>query len=165
MMAWGVVRAMEKHAGFRRIVTKDGTILEQEEFELGVAVALEGDRLGTAVVRRSNRLGWAEFTAAYGAAVESTRTGKIEDVQAPVNLTSLGAFGIEKAWPIVVPPAMSTLFVGTAHERMINDGGVVYPVEVVTLSITFDHRVVNGVGAAAFLQELKAQFENFRLPD
>jgi pyruvate/2-oxoglutarate dehydrogenase complex dihydrolipoamide acyltransferase (E2) component len=164
MMAWGVVRAMEKHAGFRRIVTKDGTILEQKDFELGVAVALEGDRLGTAVVRRSNRLDWTGFTAAYAAAVESTRTGKIEDVQAPVNLTSLGAFGIEKAWPIVVPPAMSTLFVGTAHERMINDGGVVYPVEVVTLSITFDHRVVNGAGAAAFLQELKAQFENFRLP-
>ncbi len=164
MMGWCVVRAMEKHAGFRRIVTKDGTILEQKDFELGIAVALEGDRLGTAVVRRSNRLGWAEFVTAYTAAVDSTRTGKIEDVQAPLNLTSLGAFGIEKAWPIVVPPAMSTLFVGTAHERMINDGGVVYPVEVVTLSITFDHRVVNGVGAAAFLQELKAQFEGFKLP-
>ncbi|MDB6126646.1 MAG: bfmBAB [Verrucomicrobia bacterium] len=164
MMAWCVIRAMEKHAAFRRIVTKDGTILEQAEFELGVAVALEGDRLGTAVIRRSNRLSWAEFITAYAAALEATRTGKIEDVQAPLNLTSLGAFGIEKAWPIVVPPAMSTLFVGTAHERMINDEGVIYPAEVVTLSITFDHKVVNGVGSAAFLQELKAQFEGFKLP-
>jgi pyruvate/2-oxoglutarate dehydrogenase complex dihydrolipoamide acyltransferase (E2) component len=164
MMGWCVVRAMEQHAAFRRIVTKDGTILEQKEFELGVAVALAGDRLGTAVVRRSNQLSWAEFAAAYHAAVEATRAGKVEDVQAPVNLTSLGAFGIEKAWPIVVPPAMCTLFVGAAHERMVNDEGVVYPAEVVTLSITFDHRVVNGVGAAAFLQELKAQFEGFKLP-
>lgn len=164
MMGWCVVRAMERHAPFRRIVAKDGTILEQQEFDLGVAVALEGDRLGTAVVRRSNRLSWAEFVAAYHAAVEATRSGKIEDVQSPLNLTSLGAFGIEKAWPIVVPPAMSTLFVGTAHERMINDGGVVYPAEVVTLSITFDHKVVNGAGTAAFLQELKAQFEGFKLP-
>ncbi|MDB6168709.1 MAG: bfmBAB [Verrucomicrobia bacterium] len=163
MMGWCVVRAMEKHAPFRRIVTKDGTILEQAEFELGVAVALEGGRLGTAVLRRSNRLSWTEFVSAYAAAVESTRTGRVEDVQAPLNLTSLGAFGIEKAWPIVVPPAMSTLFVGTAHERMINDGGVVYPAEVVTLSITFDHKVVNGAGAAAFLQEIKAQFEGFKL--
>ena len=164
MMGWCVVRAMEKHAPFRRIVAKDGTILEQQEFDLGVAVALEGDRLGTAVVRRSNRLGWAEFVEVYNAAVEATRRGQIEDVQAPLNLTSLGAFGIEKAWPIVVPPAMSTLFVGTAHERMINDGGVVYPAEVVTLSITFDHKVVNGAGTAAFLQDLKAQFEGFKLP-
>ena len=88
----------------------------------------------------------------------------MEDVQAPLNLTSLGAFGIEKAWPIVVPPAMSTLFVGTAHERMINDGGVVYPAEVVTLSITFDHKVVNGAGTAAFLQDVKTLFEGFKLP-
>jgi 2-oxoisovalerate dehydrogenase E1 component len=164
MMAWCVVRAMERHAAFRRVVAKDGAILEQAEFELGVAVALEGDRLGTAVIRRSNRLGWAEFVAAYGAAVEATRAGRVEEVQAPLNLTSLGAFGIEKAWPIVVPPAMSTLFVGTAHERMINAGGVIHPAEVVTLSITFDHRVVNGAGTASFLQELRAQFEGFRLP-
>jgi len=165
MMAWCVVRAMEKHAAFRRIVAKDGAILEQAEFELGIAVALEGDRLGTAVVRRSNRLNWTEFVAAYAAAVEATRAGRVEEVQSPLNLTSLGAFGIEKAQPIVVPPAMSTLFVGTAHERMINDGGMIHPVEVVTLSVTFDHRVVNGAGAAAFLQELKAQFENFKLPE
>lgn len=164
MMGWCVVRAMEQHAGFRRIVAKDGTILEQAEFELGVAVALDGDRLATAVVRRGNRLGWTEFVAAYAAAVELTRTGKVEDVQSPLILTSLGAFGIEKAWPIVVPPAMCTLFVGSAHERMVNDGGVIYPTEVITLSLTFDHKVVNGAGAAAFLQDVKRQFEEFRIP-
>lgn len=165
MMAWCVVRAMEKHAPFRRIVAKDGAILEHAEFELGIAVALQGDRLATAVIRRSNRLDWAGFVAAYNTAIESTRTGKPEEVQAPLNLTSLGAFGIEKAQPIVVPPAMSTLFVGTAHERMINEDGVIHPVEVVTLSVTFDHRVVNGAGTAAFLQELKTQFEGFKLPE
>jgi 2-oxoisovalerate dehydrogenase E1 component len=165
MMAWCVVRAMEKHAAFRRIVAKDGAILEHKDFELGIAVALEGDRLATAVIRKSNLFDWPGFVAAYNKAVETARTGKPEEVQAPLNLTSLGAFGIEKAQPIVVPPAMSTLFVGTAHERMINDAGVIHPVEVATLSVTFDHRVVNGAGTAAFLQELKGQFENFKLPE
>lgn len=165
MMAWCVVRAMEKHPAFRRIVAKDGAILEHKDFELGIAVALEGDRLATAVIRKSNSFDWPGFVAAYAKALESARTGKPEEVQAPLNLTSLGAFGIEKAQPIVVPPAMSTLFVGTAHERMINHDGVVFPVEVVTLSVTFDHRVVNGAGTAAFLQELKGQFENFKLPE
>jgi len=64
----------------------------------------------------------------------------------------------------VVPPAMSTLFIGAAHEKMVKDGGVIYPTEVVTLSLTFDHRVVNGAGAAAFMMELKRQFESFTLP-
>ncbi|HYC71410.1 MAG TPA: thiamine pyrophosphate-dependent enzyme [Opitutaceae bacterium] len=164
MMAWCVTRAMERHAAFRCLVGKDGGIVEQADFELGVAVALEGDRLATAAIPAASRLGWPEFVAAYHRAVEETRAGRLVDVQAPLNITSLGAFGVESATPIVVPPAMATLFVGTAHERMINDGGVIHPVEVVTLSLTFDHRVVNGAGAAAFLQDLKREFEQFKLP-
>jgi 2-oxoisovalerate dehydrogenase E1 component len=165
MMAWCVVRAQEKHAAFRCIVNKDGAILEQPDFDLGVAVALDGDRLATAPVSAANKLAWADFVAAYNRAVEETRAGKLIDVQAPVNLTSLGAFGVESATPIVVPPAMCTLFVGSAHERLINDGGVIHPVEVITLSLTFDHKVVNGATAAAFLQEVKAQMEGFKLPE
>jgi 2-oxoisovalerate dehydrogenase E1 component len=164
MMAWCVTRAMELHAGFRRVVSKDGVIHELGDFELGVAVALEGDRLGTAAIAAANKLAWPDFVAAYNRAVEETRRGRMTEVQAPLNISSLGAFGVESATPIVVPPAMSTLFIGTAHEKMIKDGGQVYPQEVVTLSLTFDHRVVNGAGAAAFMMELKRQFETFRLP-
>ena len=164
IMAWCVTRAQVKFPAFRCLTAKDGTITELTDFDQGVAVALEGDRLATAPISAANKLSWADFTTAYNRAVDETRAGKLIDVQAPMNITSLGAFGIEKAWPIVVPPAMGTLFIGTAHERMINDGGVVYPAEVVTLSITFDHRVVNGVGVAAFLQEVKAQMEGFKLP-
>ncbi len=164
MMAWCVTRAQEKHAAFRCLTNKDGGVTELADFDQGVAVALEGDRLATAPILAANRLSWADFTAAYHRAVEETRAGKVVDVQAPVNITSLGAFGIEKAWPIVVPPAMGTLFIGTAHEKMVNDGGVIHPVQVVTLSLTFDHRVVNGAGVAAFLQDVKQQMETFKLP-
>jgi pyruvate/2-oxoglutarate dehydrogenase complex dihydrolipoamide acyltransferase (E2) component len=59
---------------------------------------------------------------------------------------------------------MATVFIGAAHERLINDEGVIHPAEVITLSLTFDHRVVNGAGAAAFMQEVKSQLENFQLP-
>jgi 2-oxoisovalerate dehydrogenase E1 component len=164
MLAWAVCHAMERHAGFRCIITREGEILQQNNFDLGFAVALEGDRLATAVIRESNRLGFTDFAAAYVKALADTRAGKIMEVQSPINLTSLGAFGIESAVPIVVPPAVGTLFIGRAHERMINEGGQIYPQEVATLSLTFDHRVVNGAGAAAFMHEIKAQIEGFRLP-
>lgn len=164
MMAWCVVRAQEKHAAFRCLVGKDGAILETADFDAGVAVALDGDRLATAPIVAANKLAWADFVAAYNKAVEETRAGKLIDVQAPVNITSLGAFGVESATPIVVPPSMATIFIGSAHERMINAGGIIHPAEVITLSLTFDHKVVNGAAAAAFLQEVKAQMENFKLP-
>jgi pyruvate/2-oxoglutarate dehydrogenase complex dihydrolipoamide acyltransferase (E2) component len=164
MMAWGVTRVMEKHAGFRRIVARDGLIYAQQDFDLGIAVALSGDRLATAAVVGANRLAWPDFVAAYNRAIAETRAGKIADLQAPLNISSLGAFGIETAVPLVVPPAMSTLFIGAAHERLHNDHGVIHPIEVITLSLTFDHRVVNGMGAAAFMAELKQVFESFKLP-
>lgn len=164
MMAWCVTRTMEQHAGFRRVVNKEAIIHETTDFDLGVAVALAGDRLGTAAISLANKLAWPEFVTAYNRAIEETRAGKMAEVLAPLNISSLGAFGVESATPIVVPPAMSTLFIGAAHEKMIKDGGVVYPMEVVTLSLTFDHRVVNGAGAAAFMMELKRQLETFKLP-
>ncbi len=164
MLAWCIVRAMERHAPFRRLTMKDGDIVEREVFDFGVAVALDDDRLATAVVPGASRLDWPGFCAAYAQGIAAVRGGKIEDVQTPLILTSLGAFGIESATPMVVPPSMGTLFAGKTHERMINHDGVVYPEEVTTLSLTFDHRVVNGAGAAAFLRDVKAQIENFQLP-
>ena len=117
-----------------------------------------------AVIRDANRLGFTAFAAAYAQALADTRAGRITEVQSPINLTSLGAFGVESAIPIVVPPAVGTLFIGRAHERLVNEGGQIYPQEVITLSLTFDHRVVNGAGAAAFMHEVKAQIEGFALP-
>ncbi len=164
MLAWTITRAMVKHPAFRRLVTKDSGIVERRPFDLGVAVALAGDRLATAALHDADTLDWPAFGAAYAQAVADTRAGKLEDVQAPLIITSLGAFGIEVATPMVVPPSMGTLFIGKAHERMVNESGVVYPVEVVTLSLTFDHKVVNGAGAAAFLHDLKVLTEAFNLP-
>ncbi|MBS0631656.1 MAG: 2-oxo acid dehydrogenase subunit E2 [Verrucomicrobia bacterium] len=164
MIAWCVTRALEKHAEFRRIVSRDGVIQQLQDFDLGIAVALEGDKLATAVVPQANRLDWHGMAAAYAQALAAVRAGKLNEVQAPLNLTSLGAFGLEAATPIVVPPSVATLFVGQAHERMVNEGGVIYPVESVILSLTFDHKVVNGAGAAAFVREVKKQMEHFQLP-
>src|ERR1700730_627205 len=48
MIAWAVVRAMEKHAPFRRLILEDDRIIENDDFDLGVAVALEDGRLATA---------------------------------------------------------------------------------------------------------------------
>jgi 2-oxoisovalerate dehydrogenase E1 component len=164
MVAWCITRAMTRHGPFRRLIGKDGRIMESSAFDLGVAVALDNDRLATAVIHRANELEFADYCAAYLAGVADVRAGKIEDVQAPLILTSLGAFGIEAATPMVVPPSIGTLFVGKTHERMVNHDGAVFPEEVTTLSLTFDHRVVNGAGAGAFLRDVKTEIERFVIP-
>jgi 2-oxoisovalerate dehydrogenase E1 component len=164
MLAWAVVRAMERHAPFRRLMLDDDRIIEHEDFDLGVAVALEGDRLATAVITEANKFAWPEFVTRYHETVEATRTGRVDAMNAPIVISSLGAFGVRTGAPIVVPPSVGTLFVGTAHQELSPNGKKAQSVEVITLSLTFDHRVVNGAGAANFVHEIKELIENFQVP-
>src|SRR6266536_1660942 len=164
MIAWAVVRAMEKHAPFRRLILEDDQIVQNEDFDLGIAVALEGDRLATAVITNANRKNWPKFVKIYGEAVAATRGGRLDAMNAPVATTRLGAFGVKAGAPIVVPPSVRPLFVGTAHRELIPNKNKNESAEVITLSLTFDHRVVNGAGAAAFANEIKKQIEGFKIP-
>jgi len=163
MIAWAVVRAMEKHPPFRRLILEDETIVENENFDLGIAVAIEGDRLATAVVTEANQKSWEEFADVYRKIVDETRAGRVDAMNAPVVISSLGAFGVRTAAPIVVPPSVGTLFIGSAHREMLLNGKKNETAEVITLSLTFDHRVVNGAGAANFVHEIKEQIEHFNL--
>jgi len=164
MIAWAVVRAMEKHPPFRRLILEDDQIIESEDFDLGIAVSLEDDRLATAVITQANRKTWPEFVKIYNETVDATRGGRVDAMNAPVVITSLGAFGVKAGAPIVVPPSIGTLFVGTAHRELTPNGKENETAEVVTLSLTFDHRVVNGAGAASFANEIKQQVEGFKIP-
>ena len=163
MIAWAVVRAMEKHAPFRRLILEDDHIIENDDFDLGLAVALEGDRLATAVITQANKKSWPEFMKIYNETVDATRSGRVDAMNAPVVITSLGAFGVRAGAPIVVPPSVGTLFVGSAHQELFANGDKNEPAEVITLSLTFDHRVVNGAGAASFVHEIKEQIEGFKI--
>src|SRR5882757_3337215 len=164
MIAWAVVRAMEKHAPFRRLILEDDQIVQNDDFDLGVAVALEGERLATAVITTANQKSWLEFIITYNESVAATRGGRVDAMNAPVVITSLGAFEVKAGAPIVVPPSVGTLFVGTAHRELISNKNKNESAEVITLSLTFDHRVVNGAGAAAFANEIKKQIEGFKIP-
>jgi 2-oxoisovalerate dehydrogenase E1 component len=164
MVAWAVVRAMEKHAPFRRLILEDDQIVQNEDFDLGIAVALEGDRLATAVITNANRKNWPEFVKIYNEAVAATRGGRVDAMNAPVVITSLGAFGVKAGSPIVVPPSVGTLFIGSAHRELILNKNKNETAEMITLSLTFDHRVVNGAGAASFANEIKEQIEEFKIP-
>ena len=62
-------------------------------------------------------------------------------------------------------PPIATLFVGTSHLEPIVEGKGVGHQEVVTMDLTFDHRWINGVGAASFMADIRKGVEEFELPD
>src|SRR5438034_10398230 len=78
MIAWSVIRAMEKHAPFRRLILEDDQIVQNDDFDLGIAVTLEDDRLATAVITNANKKSWPEFVKVYNQTVVATRGGRVD---------------------------------------------------------------------------------------
>ncbi|MBR4881101.1 MAG: 2-oxo acid dehydrogenase subunit E2, partial [Clostridia bacterium] len=78
-------------------------------------------------------------------------------------VTNLSAMGIESFTPVVNPPQTGILGVGTSMRRVKNVGGEDVFYDAMGLSLTFDHRALDGAPAAKFLKELCANLENFDL--
>ncbi|MEO0508450.1 MAG: thiamine pyrophosphate-dependent enzyme [Verrucomicrobiota bacterium] len=164
MTAWAVLEAMRKHERFASVVRGDELVYDPDRFDLGVAVALPGDQLETAVVKNISNLDWESFIPEFSDALRRTRHGEIESKnRVPLSISSMGAYNVRSAIPIVVPPAIATLFIGAPYQLpdpKSKDGATM---EVASLVLTFDHRWINGVGAAAFLSDVRKGIERFDL--
>lgn len=162
MTAWAVVQAMHKHERFASIIRGADLAHDPDRFDLGMAVALPGDALETAVVQRANTLEWAEFSDVFNDSLRRTRHGEVDSKnRVSLSISSMGAYNVRSAIPIVVPPSVATLFIGapyTLPDPKSKDGEMM---EVASLVLTFDHRWINGVGAAAFLSDVRKGIERF----
>jgi len=95
--------------------------------------------------------------------VENASRGELaiaELVGGTFTVTNLGAFGIEAFIPLVNPPQTAIIGVGKTYMKPVAVGDKIVVKPLVTISLVFDHRVVDGAPAAAFLQEVKRFLEN-----
>lgn len=165
MISWCVVRAMAEHPKFRSTMPNETTLRTYKGANLGIAVALPGDELVTAVVPNADTLSWSDFAQAARAQIEKARDGNDQATEATtLSITNMAAFGLHDAVPVVVSPSVATLFMGEAFWHPVAKMGGYDFVRMVNLSLTFDHRVINGVGAANFLNAVKNNIESFTSP-
>lgn len=161
MVAWALVQAMKRHPVFSCTVSPDDSLQQNEVFDFGVAVALKADALDTAIIPRASELDGPGFLKAYNEAIREARDGhKRSKASVPLILTSMGGFSVRDAQPLVVPPAVGTLFLGEAHWETRGPDKMV---EEVKLCLSFDHRWLNGAACAHFLQDVKQEMEAFKL--
>ena len=93
---------------------------------------------------------------------ERARTGKLarEDITGGTfTVSNLGMFGIDRFDAIINPPQVGILAVGAARERVIARDGAAVVAKVATLTLSADHRVVDGAVGAAFLADLRTALE------
>jgi pyruvate dehydrogenase E2 component (dihydrolipoamide acetyltransferase) len=148
--------ALKKHPRLNaRIVGQEIHLLT--DIHIGVAVALD-DGLIVPVLRNPDRKPLKAIAAENREFAQRARTGKLgpaEVTGGTFTITNLGAFGIDTFTPIINPPEAAILGVGRIVERITRrDADLVWQ-QMMTLSLTIDHRVVDGAPAAAFLQTLR----------
>ena len=76
------------------------------------------------------------------------------------SVSNLGMYGIDAFTPIIIPPESAILGVGRITEKLVRVPRGAEWRHVMSLSLTFDHRVVDGAPAAAFLQTIGKHLEN-----
>jgi pyruvate dehydrogenase E2 component (dihydrolipoamide acetyltransferase) len=137
-------------------------IVSPEVFHIGIAVDTDAG-LVVPVVRDVSRLSLRELSIRSRDLIERAQQRKLSASElqgGTFTITSLGAFGIDAFTPIINYPECAILGIGRIRRcpAVHNDQIVIR--DQVTLSLTFDHRITDGVPAARFLQTLSALIEN-----
>jgi pyruvate dehydrogenase E2 component (dihydrolipoamide acetyltransferase) len=131
---------------------------------LGIAVALPGDEMVTAVVRDAGRMDRQEFFDAVATQIESARDGRDQaDESTTLTISNIGKAGMRIGIPAIVAPAVATLAIGETFAQPVPEGNSFKFTTMATATLSFDHRVANGVGAANFLNDIKAEIQSFRI--
>jgi pyruvate dehydrogenase E2 component (dihydrolipoamide acetyltransferase) len=133
-----------------------------ERADIGVAVAIE-DGLITPIVRGAESKGLAQIAAEVRELAERARSRKLrpeEFTGATFSISNLGMFGIDEFTAVINPPEAAILAVGAMTPRPVVRDGEVTVRQMMRVTMSCDHRVIDGATGARFLQTFKRMLEN-----
>lgn len=130
--------------------------------DIAVAVATERGLI-TPIVKHADNLNIAEIAMTVAALAQRARSGKLEPSEyqgGSFSLSNLGSFGVEEFDAIINPPQGAILAVGRARLDPVEDDGAIRIVPQIHLSLSCDHRAIDGVDGARFLEALANLIES-----
>lgn len=144
-------------------VSLDGNnILYKKDVNIGLAVAVEGGLL-VPVIKNADKLSMREIALERMRLVEGARNRSLsgEDMRGGTfTITNLGAMGIDFFTPILNPPETAIIGIGRSEDKVVVVNGEMTIRNRMGLSLTADHRVIDGAAAAEFMEEVVAQLSN-----
>lgn len=157
-----VIETLKAHPGLN--ATLDGEVIEHHAaVHLGLAIPLPGDLLVAPALFDADRLDGESLSQARKALVDKALAGKLsvkELTGATFTVSNLGLSRVHHFTPVLNPPQVAILGVGGVQRRLeLGPSGELVEVEWMGLSLTFDHRAVNGAPAADFLDDLCRRIE------
>jgi pyruvate dehydrogenase E2 component (dihydrolipoamide acetyltransferase) len=155
------IKALRAHPDVNRSYDR-GRVIRWSGIHVGLAVATDAG-LTVAVLRDAQDVPAGQLAARADALVRRAREGKLsaEERRYPTfTLSNLGMFDVENFQPVIHPPGAMTLAVASAREAPVVRDGKVAVGRRMNLTLSCDHRIVDGVQAARFLHDLAALLED-----
>ena len=144
------------------VIWSDDAMRKFDSADIAIAVATEGGLL-TPVIRGVDTLSLIEINALIADAAARARSGKIkqEEIEGgSFAVTNLGMYGTKEFSAIINPPQSGILAVGAASAQAVVENGQVVVAQVMTVTLSADHRAVDGALAAQWLQAFQNHIEN-----
>jgi pyruvate dehydrogenase E2 component (dihydrolipoamide acetyltransferase) len=141
----------------------DTLTLFEDAVHVGLAVSLGDEGLIVPVIRDAGRKGLADIARARQDLAARARSGKLNPddyTGGTFTISNLGGYGIESFNPVINPPQVAILGVGAIQDEVVALDGRPAVRPMMGLSLSFDHRAMDGAPAAAFLARLKEMLEN-----
>lgn len=159
-----VAIALAQHPMLNATMNND-TLYRNDEVNVGLAIAVD-DGLLVPVIHQADQLGVREISERRAELIQRAQSKSLQpsDVQnGTFTISNLGMYGIDEFSAIVNPPQVAILAVGAiqSHLKMINEE--VVETKAMTLSLSCDHRTVDGANGAQFLQTLARYMQDPRL--
>jgi pyruvate dehydrogenase E2 component (dihydrolipoamide acetyltransferase) len=140
---------------------RDGALEHYEDANIGIAVAVE-DGLIVPVLHGAQELSLRDISVRAHALTEKARTGRFggQDLTgATFTISNLGILDVDQFTAVITPPQAAVLAVGTVKERPVVQNGAVTVARTMHITMSCDHRVLNGVEGGEFLTEVKRLLE------
>lgn len=154
--------ALRNYPKINASITEDSMILH-DKINIGVAVALD-DGLIVPVVSNADRKGLKAITKETKDLINKARTNTLSPDEmsgATFTISNLGSYDIDGFTPVINLPEAAILGVGRIVKKpIVNENDEIVPASMMVLSMSFDHRVVDGAQAAEFLKALKGYLED-----
>jgi pyruvate dehydrogenase E2 component (dihydrolipoamide acetyltransferase) len=150
-----VARVLRKHPRMNASYTGAG-IRTNSEINIGVAMAVS-EGVVAPVIRNADKASLGEIAEQRRELTERARAGKLRPTDlsgGSFTISNLGMFGVDSFTAIIVPPQAAILAVGRIADRVLALDGRPTIRPMMTLTLSSDHRVVDGARAAEFLQDL-----------
>lgn len=160
LLVRAVALALREHPRLNARFDGDAVVFNAAR-NVGVAVAVE-DGLFVPVVRDADAKGIVQISSELKSLAEAARAGKLIPEQyegGSITISNLGPYGVDYFLPIVNPPESCIIGVGTITDQPVAHEGALRVEPLMKVSLSADHRVINGAEAAEFFQTLRGLLE------